>query len=157
MKKLILSLTLMFVAAGNAQAQDVMLMSRYGGVGSYETTATYSFRKMTHDVNLTRNNWDILLEAREDFKADYFETETVTDDRSRIYDLGDNCDPFLINLSKAPPASSRANVVQGHCYLVIGQDSDGSVVATFKVKTHVKSLLTILSDVKVLSKTEIRR
>lgn len=152
MKNLILVLALAFSAS--AQAEDVLMTSRYG-YGTYETTATYSFRKMSHDVKLTRNNWDILFEAREDF-ADYFEVNTVTDDRSNIYDMGNICDPSLVDLGKIGP-SSRAEVVLGHCYLIDGRDSDGRVLATFRVTEHVKSVATRISEIKVLGKSEYRR
>ena len=106
MKKLFLALVMVLGAA--AQAEDVMMISRYN-YGSYETTATYSFRKMTHDVNLTRNNWDVLFEAREDFK-DYFRANTVTDDQSSIYDLGPRCEGAVQKLTGNEPSMDNATV-----------------------------------------------
>lgn len=152
MKKLILALALMFGAA--AQAEDIVLVSR-NGYGTYETTATYSFRKMTHDVNLTRNNWDILFEAREDLE-DYFETNMVTDDRGRILDLGKNCQVEQNFIAKILNQSSRAKVVEGHCYVVVADDSDGTVLAQFKVAKHLKSVAVVLTDVSVFYQTSIR-
>lgn len=149
MKKMILALAL--TLAASAQAEEVTMISRYN-FGSYETTATYSFRKMTHDVGLTRNNWDILFEARGDFQ-DYFETNTVTDDRSTILDLGTQCDISAQALQGDQNQLGRANVVEGHCYLALVSDRDGSATVIFKVKKHVKSFAVVLSDINVLFKS----
>ncbi len=152
MKKLILALVMVLGAA--AQAEDIALISRYN-IGNYHT-ATYSFRKMTADVNLTRNNWDVLFEARADFN-DFFEGDTVTDDRSSIYDLGPVCKDAISKISANEVGPSRANVIEGNCYLLIVRDSDGTATVLFKVKKHVKSLMVVLSDIIVLNKTVTNR
>jgi hypothetical protein len=146
---------------------EVELKSRYDGVGDYETTATYSFRFMTHDMDITRNNWDLLFEARKDFKEDALEVNTVTDDDSFIWALesGKNgcekVDPCEIEkkrlLAKEKTGTSTrgreassADVKNGQCYLVVSQDSDGSVTAMFEAKDHVKAISMKIHKIKVL-------
>ena len=68
---------------------SVELISRYAPTGNY-VTATYSFFYQTRDdVDLTKNGWDVLFEAREDFKEDFFNTEMVVGDLGLIADLGE--------------------------------------------------------------------
>lgn len=148
---------------------EVELKSRYDDVGTYEETATYSFRFMSHDVELTRNNWDLLFEARKDFGDDRFEVNTVTDDDSFIFDIKsaegkcESADPCEIakNLQFAKDNSGQKNaragegrtvpVAKGHCYLVASQDRDGSINALFEVKDHVKSTSAVIHKIKVLN------
>lgn len=133
----------------------VTLISRYIPGGSYEATATYSFRAMTHDVEKTRNNWDLLLEAREDLKEDFFSVNTVTDDRSEIVDLTANSsgDCRLARSIYNNGKNDDIPVIEGHTYMINGNDRDGSVRVTFKVMKHVKGILTVLSNIQVLSQS----
>ncbi len=151
-----------------ATPSEVEMKSRYDGVGTYETTATYNFRFMTHDFQVTRNNWDILFEARKDMRDDYFDVNTVTDDDSFIFELKSGegkcelADPCEIanNLRYAKENSGQkntrqgehrnANVARGRCYLVSSQDRDGSIIVTFEVKEHTKAISTIIHKIKVL-------
>lgn len=68
-------------------ASEATLISRYNG-GTY-ASASYSFRFSSQDEQVTRNEVEILFEGRQDFSADYFQVDTVTDDNSFIYDLGE--------------------------------------------------------------------
>lgn len=147
---------------------EVEMKSRYDGVGTYETTATYNFRFMTHDFEVTRNNWDVLFEARKDLRDDYFNVNTVTDDDSFIFELkpGEGkcelADPCEIanHLRYAKENSGQkdnrqgehrqANVAKGRCYLISSQDRDGSILVTFEVKEHTKAISTIIHKIKVL-------
>lgn len=178
---LVLGMTLMAVSCAKSKSNvitgklsgfssdaDVTLISRYTG-GTY-TTATYSFRHMSQDVNVTRNNMEILFEGREDFAADFFETNTVVDDHSFIYDLGkrscasiqssvpgDRKSRPLVWLaySDADPSNlahaNRASVNVGHCYLAYNNDEDGRVVTLFNVKAHVKSKSVTINEIEVLN------
>jgi hypothetical protein len=146
--------------------ESIALVSRYTG-GDYHTAA-YSFRWMSQDENITRNNYEVLFEAREDF-ADYFRVNTVVDDNSSIYDLGErSCQdiqsstpderksrPLVwLAYSEASPAdltpAKTALVQQGHCYLTYNSDEDGRVVTLFHVKAHEKSKTVTLDQVEVL-------
>ncbi|WP_413942699.1 hypothetical protein [Bdellovibrio sp. HCB-162] len=168
MNTLIGSLLLAMFLTPKAEAADsVELISRYNG-GNY-VTATYSFKYMTRDnVELTRNNWEILFEAREDF-ADHFRVNTVVDDFSFIFDLGEksckeinskypdekatrplvwlaytDVDPYDL------PPTREALVKENHCYLSYNNDSEGTVVTLFHVKSHVKSKSVVLDEIDVL-------
>lgn len=147
--------------------KEVTLISRYTG-GTYET-ATYSFKHLSQDVELTRNNWEILFEAPEDLK-DYFQVNMVVDDNSFIYDLGkrscldiqseypgDRKKRPLVWLaySDADPSDlepmQTVQVQEGHCYLTYNNDEDGRVVALFHVKSHVKSKTVTIDEIEVLN------
>ena len=145
---------------------DVKLTSRYTD-GDY-VSASFSFRYLSQDVQLTKNNWEILFEAREDF-ADYFQVNTVVDDNSYIYDLGEkSCNDIYssypaermsrplvwLAYSDADPSNLNgtrtAKVQVGHCYLTYNNDSDGRVVALFHVKSHEKNKTVMLNEIEVL-------
>ncbi len=155
------------VATAFSLSSDVTLVSRYTG-GDY-VSASYSFRHLSQDVELTRNNWEVLFEGREDFE-DYFQVNTVVDDNSFIYDLGqkscadikssypgDRKSRPLVWLaySDASPSdlvpTSKAKVQVGHCYLTYNNDEDGRVVALFHVKSHEKSRTVTLDEIEVLN------
>ena len=147
---------------------EVELISRYNG-GDY-ITATYSFRYMTQgNLNVTRNNWEILFDPRSDFD-DYFEVDTVVDDVSFIYDLGqksckdiksaypdDRTKRPLVWLaySDADPsrmtATDKALVKEGHCYLSYNNDEDGRVVTLFHVKKHNQHKSAVINEIEVLN------
>lgn len=145
----------------------VTLVSRYTG-GDYGT-ATYSFRYLSQDVNQTHNNWELLFEGRADFE-DYFAVNTVVDDNSFIYDLGqkscadikssypsDRKDRPLVWLaySDADPSNleptREAKVQVGHCYLTYNNDEDGRVVSLFHVQSHEKSKTVTIDEIEVLN------
>ena len=148
--------------------KEVNLISRYIPDGSYNT-ATYSFKHMSQDINVTKNNNEILFEARADFE-DYFETNTVVDDASYIFDLGEkSCNDIKssypedrkkrplawLGYSDASPghqknANSTAKVITGHCYLAYNNDEDGRVVTLFHVKNHIKGQSVTLNEIEVL-------
>lgn len=146
--------------------KSVKLISRYTG-GDY-VTAAYSFRYLTQDVSKTRNNWELLFEAREDFE-DYFAVNTVVDDNSFIYDLGQkscadiksaypedrqNRPLVWLAYSDADPSNleptRQAKVQVGHCYLTYNNDEDGRVVSLFHVQAHEKSRTVTIDEIEVL-------
>lgn len=152
--------------------ESVLMISRYGGLGDYETTATYNFRYMTHDTKITRNNWDMIFEARSDFAKDMFQANTVTDDDSFIFTLksgSKGCkavNPCEIEqglkLSEEKTGRrknainefDRAEVSVGQCYLLVSQDSSGEINVTFEVKEHVKSASVSIGEIKIIPKTK---
>lgn len=147
--------------------EPVELISRYTG-GDY-TTATYSFRHQTRDnVDLTRGNWEILFEARDSIE-DFFKVNTVVDDNSFIYDLGNRSCAAIksshpeirktrplvwLSASDAAPNNktpqTQVKVQVGHCYLTYNNDSDGRVVALFRVAHHEKSKRVLIDEIEVL-------
>lgn len=168
MKKILglLLIGLSFISMAN---DEVTLESRYT-IGDY-TTATYSFMHLTRDnVNLTKNNWEILFEARRDFN-DYFSVNTVVDDNSFIYDLGKrscksikstysrgrNRRPLVwLAYSDADPSDltpkKRVEVKTGHCYLAYNNDEDGRVVSLFNVKDHKENETVTINEIEVLNR-----
>lgn len=155
------------VRALASTSNPVTLISRYTG-GDY-ITATYSFRHLTRDnVELTRNNWELLFEARADFE-DHFAVNMVVDDNSFIYDLGkkscadiksaypqDRKNRPLVWLaySDADPSdlepTREAKVQVGHCYLAYNNDEDGRVVSLFHVQAHEKNKSVTIDEIEVL-------
>src|SRR5258705_8686479 len=86
---------------------------------------------------LTRNNWDLLFGNAPD--RDTFDVTMVTDDRSRIRDLGAHTweDTFTLpNLDtyRKPTREPSINAVVGHVYLVHSKDGDSDHCALFRVE-----------------------
>lgn len=184
-KNILSGLTTLFILASSSlaysqtctdkQDKEITLISRYTQGGNYNT-ATYSFKHMSQDINITRNNNEILFEARQYFD-DYFDTNTVVDDASFIFDLGNkSCKdiksrypedrksrPLVwLGYSDASPgnvrsANSKANVNVGHCYLTYNNDEDGRVVTLFHVKDHIKNQSVTLDEIEVLDITNSAR
>ncbi|MBL8167210.1 MAG: hypothetical protein JNJ50_03595 [Acidobacteria bacterium] len=86
---------------------------------------------------LCRNDWDILFGNSP--LPDAFDVTTVTDDRSRIKDLGKHNweDSFHIPRLPAyeePEREPSIKAVEGHMYLVHTRDSDTDLYALFRVE-----------------------
>ena len=130
---------------------EVTLTSRYTG-GNF-STASYSFKFSSQDINVTKNNMEILFEGREDSK-DYFSVSMAVDDDSLIYDLGESsCKEIkTTNPSKLNPAIT-AEVKMGHCYLTVNNDESGRTVTLFRVVEHNKSHSVRINEIEVLEKT----
>jgi len=106
---------------------------------------------------LTRNNWDILFGngARD---QDNFDVTMVTDDRSRIKDLGELSwyDTFAVPSLDAYPEPTRdpsVKVVVGHMYLVHSKDRDSDHYALFRVET-LQPLQSVTISWKLIPKPE---
>lgn len=102
--------------------------------------AAFSFE---HGMNgegalaVTRNDWDILFGNSPDL--DTFQVTMVTDDCSRIQDMGalDWGDAFQVPIIGAHPVPTRepdVNAVVGHMYVVHTKDSDTDLYALFRVE-----------------------
>lgn len=151
--------------------ESVEMISRYTG-GSYEETATYSFRYMSHDIEVTKNNWDLLFEARSDF-ADRFDVNTVTNDDSYIFNLtklgAKSCldvDPCLLKNKRNEVKNLRTHqsedykyrvaseeVVVDHCYFVSSKDTDGEIDFVFRVDEHVENSSVNIDQIQVIQST----
>ncbi|AZZ38124.1 hypothetical protein CIK05_15385 [Bdellovibrio sp. qaytius] len=135
---------------------DVTLTSRYTG-GDF-STASYSFKFLSHDLEITDNNMDLIFEAREDFK-DFFSVNMSVDDNSLIYDLGEKS---CATLSKAETDASKltpaitAEIKKGHCYLTDNNDESGRVVTVFHVAEHKKSFSVKINEIKVLKQVNLK-
>lgn len=104
------------------------------------TQAAFSFR---HGVNgeealeLTRNNWDVLFDNNS--HPDMFDVTMVTDDCSRIKELGELSwyDIFEIPVLTPHPKPARepgVKAIVGHMYLVHSKDSESDHYALFRVE-----------------------
>lgn len=112
------------------------------GVDNY-AYATYSFR---HGGNgpeiqqLCRNNWDLLFGNSP--LPDAFDVTMVTDDRSRIRDLGKYkwSDKFHIPRLPSyeePETEPSVRAIVGHIYLVHTRDTDNDYYVLFRVERLV--------------------
>ena len=130
-----------FSQTPGAAVQSVTLLKRRkaDGVDNY-TQAAFSFK---HGVNgsaalpLTRNNWDLLFGNSP--TPDAFDVTMVTDDRSRIKDLGafNWSDDFQVPALPAHPEPTRepsVKAVVGHMYVVHTKDRDNDHYALFRVE-----------------------
>jgi hypothetical protein len=104
------------------------------------TRAAFSFKYGTNGddgLTATRNNWDVLF--GNSTIPDAFDVTTVTDDRSRIADLGelDWSQTFELPALKAyetPTRERSVPAVVGHIYLVHSKDTDSDHYALFRVE-----------------------
>ena len=107
--------------------------------------AAFSFEKGTNGESakqLTRNDWDVYFYTiyRNDgsIVRDVLDVSMVTDDRSRIRDLGELNwdDDFVVPKLPAyeiPIREKGADAVAGHIYLVHTKDRDTDLYALFRV------------------------
>ncbi|MEW6207348.1 MAG: hypothetical protein AB1631_03210 [Acidobacteriota bacterium] len=105
------------------------------------TKAAFSFK---HGINgdealeITRNNWDLLFGNNPD--EDSFDVTMVTDDCSRIKDLGELnwSDNFKVPVLPAHPKPTRepsVKAIVGHIYLVHSKDTKDDHYALFRVES----------------------
>jgi len=97
--------------------------------------ATFSFEFGIRDDpggRITRNDWDV------QFSGGSFHVNMVTDDRSRILDLGAKKLSALKDLpAMAAGNTERVLAVEGHAYLVHTRDTETDQVAIFRVRQFV--------------------
>ncbi|MBI3652791.1 MAG: hypothetical protein HY231_17345 [Acidobacteria bacterium] len=86
---------------------------------------------------LCRNDWDLLFGNSS--LPDAFDVSMITDDRSRIRDLGrfkwtDKFDIPKLSAYEEPEREASVKAVEGHLYLVHTRDSDSNLYALFRVE-----------------------
>lgn len=124
---------------GAAQLVTLLNRQKADGLDNY-TQAAFSFK---HGVNgnaalpVTRNNWDVLF--GDGAKSDTFSVTMVTDDCSRIKDLGafswwDNFQVPELPAHPEPTREPSVKAVVGHMYLVHTKDRDNDHYALFRVE-----------------------
>lgn len=133
------------VKDGHAGAKVAGLASRAWANGktqdrrrAYEA-ATFSFEHGLRDdpEKVTHNDWDVLFGNGEDI----FDVQTVTDDTSRIWDLGEvDFDGFSVkNLTKEQrEGKDRVPAVNGHVYVIHTVDTETNLWAKLKVLALTK-------------------
>lgn len=150
MKKLFLLLAVLFGLGSliplAAQTKDdqikkgkMVKRKSVNGVDNY-VYATYSFKCGGNGPEIERlcgNNWDVIFGNGP--TPDSFNVSMVTDDRSRIKDLGENNWPVNFLLPKlvayeAPEMEQSVKAVPGHMYLVHTRDSVHNHYALFRVE-----------------------
>jgi len=127
--------------AANAEIRTGTLLKRTteNGVDNYAYAAfSFALGGNGPDVQrLCRNNWDLLFGNSP--LPDAFDVTMVTDDRSRIKDLGKFGwdDRFLIPSLPAyeePEREPSVKAIEGHLYLVHSRDTDSDLYALFRVE-----------------------
>ena len=118
--------------------------STENGVDNY-IYATYSFKfggNGPETQKLCRNNWDLLFGNSP--MEDAFDVTMVTDDRSRIKDLGRyNWEqkfqiPSLAAYEE-PEREESVKAIEGHMYMVHTRDNDNNHYALFRVEKLMPS------------------
>jgi hypothetical protein len=122
------------------QTATLVARRKIDGYDNYDLAA-FSFKYGGNGPitrGLTRNNWDLLF-GNGPQDRDMFDVTMVTDDRSRIKDLGELSwyDTFTVPSLEAYPEPTReasVNAVAGHMYLVHSRDRDSDHYALFRVE-----------------------
>jgi hypothetical protein len=132
----------LFNIAVQAEPRLVTLLLRKitNGIDNY-TEACFSFE---HGMNggaalpFTRNDWDVQFADAPGF-PDAFHVTMVTDDRSRIQDMGalNWSDTFEVPVVTAYPVPTRdpdVKALVGHMYVVHTKDTETDLYALFRVE-----------------------
>jgi hypothetical protein len=126
----------------NNKPQTVILQARrkIDGVDNYRQAA-FSFKYGVNGdagLKVTRNNWDLLFGNNP--SLDTFDVTMITDDCSRIKDLGalNWSDTFNVPVLPAhlkPTREPSVQAIVGHIYVVHSKDTDNDHYALFRVES----------------------
>lgn len=124
------------------QYVSLLKRTKIGEQDNY-TLAAFSFKYGVNGdaaLKLTRNNWDLLFGNSPTLDA--FDVTMVTDDCSRIKDLGklNWTDNFVVPVLPAylqPTREPSVKAIVGHLYLVHTKDRDNDHYALFRVESLV--------------------
>ncbi len=138
---LLLSQAMVFSQTTSGEPKTVTLLARkkVDGVDNY-TQAAFSFKYGVNGdaaLGVTRNDWDLLFGNSP--LPDAFDVTMVTDDCSRIKDLGalNWSDAFQAPALPAYPEPTRdpsVMAIVGHMYIVHTKDRDSDHYALFRVE-----------------------
>jgi hypothetical protein len=109
------------------------------GVDNY-VDAVFSFKHGVngeHGKRITRNNWDVIFGNISD--RDTFSVTMITDDRSRLVNLGelswfDNFQLPAVECFVEPDKERDVPAIKGHMYLVRSCDKDSDHLSVFRVE-----------------------
>ncbi len=126
--------------SGEPQTITLLAREKVGDIDNY-TQAAFSFKYGVNGdaaLKVTRNNWDLLFGNSP--LPDAFDVTMVTDDCSRIKDLGalNWSDAFDVPGLPAYPQPTRepsAKAIVGHMYVVHTKDRDNDHYALFRVES----------------------
>ena len=129
-------------ASNDLKTGTLIKREMQNGVDTYPYAA-YSFKfggNGPEIQKLCRNNWELLFGNSPE--PDSFDVTMVTDDRSRIRDLGSYTwgDKFAVpNLPeyKKPQREPSVKAIEGHVYVVHARDTDTDLYALFRVEKLV--------------------
>ncbi|QDK37939.1 hypothetical protein [Bdellovibrio sp. NC01] len=168
MKKLIIALAL-FALPVFSNASDSVTLTADEQEEINFNDPTYSFVYETKgNLSQKKNNWDIIFLTSK-YTPDHFKVTVTPDDFSFIWDLGErSCesiksdskydrsrDPLLwlaytdIDPMGTAERSSTQPVKLGHCYLIYNNDSQGRVIAMFRVLQHERSKSVTIGEIFV--------
>lgn len=125
---------------GEPQTITLLARKKVDDVDNY-TRAAFSFKYGVNGdaaLKVTRNNWDLLFGNSP--LPDAFDVTMVTDDCSRIKDLGalNWSDAFDVPALPAYPQPTRepsVKAIVGHMYVVHTKDRDNDHYALFRVES----------------------
>ena len=128
------------VPKGEAHSVTLLARQKVDGVDNY-TQAAFSFKYGVNGdaaLKVTRNNWDLLFGNSP--LPDAFDVTMVTDDCSRIKDLGalNWSAAFDVPALPAYPRPTRepsVKAIVGHMYVVHTKDRDHDHYALFRVES----------------------
>jgi len=126
--------------SGEPQTVTLLARKKVDGVDNY-TQAAFSFKYGVNGdaaLKVTRNNWDLLFGNSP--LPDAFDVTMVTDDCSRIKDMGalNWSDAFDVPTLPAYPQPTRepsVKAIVGHLYVVHTKDRDDDHYALFRVES----------------------
>lgn len=141
-----LVLLLAVIAAGSPQDANsdiktgrLLKRSTENGVDNYPYAAfSFAFGGNGADIQkLCRNNWDIIFGNSP--LPDAFDVTMVTDDRSRIKDLGrfkwsDKFQVPTLSTYEEPDREESVKAIEGDIYLVHSRDTYTNLYALFRVE-----------------------
>lgn len=133
--------TMLLMACGSTSDPTAELWSR-GNYDDYEK-ATFSFEHGLRDDPgnaITRNDWDLLFGNN----GDVFSVTMVTDDRSRLVDLGpltwEEFGKMTVDIPEphaVPTREPDLAVVVGHIYIVRTRDRNSDLTTAVRVESHI--------------------
>jgi hypothetical protein len=134
-----LALTLGQTSGSEIKTAILLKRTDVNGVDNYPY-ATYSFKFGGNGPKIQKlchNNWDIIFGNSPE--PDSFDVTMVSDDRSRIRDLGKHtwAEQFRVPPLAAyeePEREPSVKALEGHIYLVHARDTDTDLYALFRVE-----------------------
>ena len=126
--------------SGEPKTITLLARKKVDDVDNY-TQAAFSFKYGVNGdaaLKVTRNNWDILFGNSP--LPDAFDVTMVTDDCSRIRDLGvlnwsDTFDVPVLTPYPEPTREPSVKAIVGHMYVVHTKDRDNDHYALFRVES----------------------
>jgi hypothetical protein len=137
---LVESVALAQMPSNEPQTVTLLAQKEVDGVDNY-TQAAFSFKYGVNGdaaLKTTRNNWDLLFGNSP--LPDAFDVTTVTDDCSRIKDLGalnwsDTFDVPMLPAHLKPTREQSIKAIVGDMYVVHSKDTDDNHYALFRVES----------------------